>query len=391
MKIRTLLSFTVFIIVLVASTIGCERTQQVLQSTSSEKRLSGEIAIGVVSSQTGDAGQTEFGPGAFVMQNSFELALEEINQSKLLGDAMLKFIIEDDMSTVDGAVTAFNKLIHQDKVPVILGVWTSHIAKSVFPIAQENQVVAFSPVVTATGLVEIGDYVFRTSLSADVLIAQGIKQTHARLGYQRAATIGDTVDFASQVSNTVFRQILADYGVEVLPNETFVTGETDFTKQLQQIKTHNPDAIFISAQDIELVRILTQARALGIPSEVPFFTLILSKDLIQSADAAAEGTITFSGWTDTADTPGNQTYVQNYEARYGILPSFWAAQSYASVFMLAEAIRTAQSTDAAAIAAALVQIKDFETILGPVSFDANGNAIYDPVVLIVKNGTLEVF
>ena len=391
MKFRTLLSFTVFIIVLVTSTIGCERTQQVLKSTSSAESLSGEIVIGVVTSQTGDFGQTEFGPGAFVMQNSFELALEEINQSKLLGDAMLKFIIEDDMSTVDGAVTAYNKLIHQDKVPVILGVWTSHMARSVFPIAQENRVVAYGPGVTAPGLAEIGDYIFRTSLTADVLIAEGIKQTHARLGYQRAATIGDTVDFASQVSSTAFRQTLADYGVEVLPNETFVTGDTDFTEQLTRIKALNPDAIFISAQDIELVRILKQARELGIPSEVPFFSMILSKDLIQSAGTAAEGTIAFSTWTDTADTPGNQAYVQNYEARYGIPPSSWAAKSYASVFILAEAIRTAQSTDAAAIAAALAQIKDFETILGPVSFDANGNAVYDPVVLIVKNGALEVF
>ncbi len=370
---------------------GCERTKQVLQPTTSSEPLSGEIVIGVVSSQTGDGGQTEFGPGAFVMQNSFELALEEINRSQVLGDAKLKFIIEDDKSTVDGAVAAFNKLIHQDKVPVILGVWTSHIAKSVFPIAQENGVVALSPVVTASGLTEIGDFIFRTYLPAEVLIPQGIKVTHARLGYQRAATIGDTVDFASQVSNAVFRQTLADYEVEVLPNEAFVTGDTDFSEHLSRIKALNPDAIFVSAQDIELIRILTQARELGIPNDIPFFTLILSKDLIQSAEAAAEGTIAFSGWSHTADTPGNQTFVSDYEAAFGMQPSFWAANSYASVFILAEAIKQAQSTEAAAIATALSQIKDYPTILGDFSFDAHGNGVYEPVVLIVKDGMLEVF
>ena len=35
-------------------------------------------------------------------------------------------------------VAAFNKLIHQDRVPIILGVWTSHVERSVFPIAQET-------------------------------------------------------------------------------------------------------------------------------------------------------------------------------------------------------------------------------------------------------------
>ena len=60
------------------------------------------------------------------------MALEEINTSQLLGDVSLKFIIEDDMSTVEGASAAFNKLIHQDKVSVILGVWTSQVAKICF-------------------------------------------------------------------------------------------------------------------------------------------------------------------------------------------------------------------------------------------------------------------
>ncbi len=353
--------------------------------------LSGEITIGVVLSQTGNYGQTDFGPGALVMQNSFELARQAINQSQLLGDATLKFIIEDDMSTRAGAVVAFNKLINQSRVPVILGVWTSHIAQSVFPIAQENGVVAFSPVVTASGLAEIGDFIFRTSLSSDVLIRQGIGVTHTRLGYDRVATIGDTVDFASVVSSKVYKQTLADYGVSVLTNETFITGDTDFSEQLARIKALSPDAIFVSAQDIELIRILTQARALGISNDIPFITLILSQDLIQSAGAAAEGTITFSGWVQTADTLGNRSFVDTYAATYGMPPSFWAAQSYAAVYILAEAIKTAQSTDAAAIAGALAQINDVETILGQFSFDAHGNGMYDPVVLIVKNGTLEVF
>ena len=88
------------------------------------------------------------------------MALEEVNNSKSMG-TQLEFIIEDDRSTVEGAVEAFNKLIHEDQVPVILGVWTSEVAQSVFPIAQENQVVAFSPVVLGGGLTEIGDFAFR--------------------------------------------------------------------------------------------------------------------------------------------------------------------------------------------------------------------------------------
>ena len=392
MKLKSFAFISIFVIaVFVTGIIGCERVKQVVKPATQMEGLSGEISIGVVLPQTGDLGPGEFGPGALVMENSFNMALEEINQSQMLGEISLKFIIEDDMSTVEGAIGAFNKLIHQDNIPVILGVWTSHVAKSVFPIAQENQVVAFSPVVIASGLTAIGEFIFRTSHSTEVLIPAGVKVTHEKLGYQRVVTIADSVDFASRVSDEVHRKVFADNGIEVLTTETFETGDTDFSAQLTRIKELEPDAIFLSAQQIEVIRILTQGRELGIPADIPIISHVLSIDEIQSAGDAAEGAITFTSWVSTADTPGNQTFVQNYTARYGMEPSVWAAQPYAAVYILAEAIKNAQSTDSKAIAAALAEIKDFDTILGKFSFDPNGDAIYDPVVLIVKDGKLEIF
>ena len=392
MKIKTFAFIYIFTIAgLVAGIIGCERANQVVKPTTQMEDLSGEISIGVVLPQTGDLGPGEFGPGALVMENSFNMALEEVNQARLLGNATLKFIVEDDMSTVEGAVAAFNKLIHQDKVPVILGVWTSHVARSVFPIAQENGVVAFSPVVVASGLAAIGEFIFRASPSTDVVIPIGVKVTQEKLGYQRVATIADTIDFASRDSEEIYQKAFTDNGIEILTAESFETGDTDFSVQLTRIKELNPDAIFVSAQQIEVIKILTQGRALGIPADIPFISRVLSIDEIQSAGVAAEGVITFTDWISTADTPGNQAFVRNYKARYGMEPSVWAAQSYAAVYIFAEAIRNAQSMDSVGIRDALAEIKDFDTVLGKFSFDANGDAVYDPVVLIVKDGKLESF
>ena len=393
MNIRrfTKFAFIVVIAALIAGISACDQIQQLLIPAPPQMEgLRGEISIGVVLPQTGHLGPGEFGPGALVMENSFNMALEEINNSQL-SDVRLKFIIEDDQSTVEGAVEAFNKLIHQDKVPVILGVWTSHVARSVFPVAQENGVVAFSPVVVASGLTAIGDFIFRASHPADVLIPGGVKVTQERLGYQSVATIADTVDHASRDSDAIFKKTFADSGIELVASETFATGDTDFSAQLTRIKESNPDAIFVSAQQIEVIEILTQGRQLGIPSEIPFITTVLSVDEIQSAGDAAEGAITFTSWVSTADTPGNQAFVQNYTTKYGMEPSVWAAQPYAAVYILAKAISDAQSTDSTAIRDALANITDFDTILGKFSFNAIGDAVYDPVVLIVKNGELQVF
>lgn len=393
MKIRrfTTVAFVLAIVALIMGLSACDQIQQLL--VPAPPQMEGqprEISIGVVLPQTGHLGPGEFGPGALVMENGFNMALEEINNSPL-SDVRLKFIIEDDRSTVEGAVAAFNKLIHQDKVPVIIGVWTSHVAQSVFPIAQENQVVAFSPVVVASGLTAIGDFIFRASHTTEILIPDGVKLTQEKLGYQQVATIADSVDLFSRDSDALFKKTFADSGIEVVASETFVTGDTDFSAQLTRIKESNPDVIFVSAQQIEVIEILTQGRQLGIPSEVPFISIVLSVDEIQKAGDAAEGAITFTDWVSTADTPGNQAFVQNYTAKYGMEPSVWAAQPYAAVYILAEAISNAQSTDSTAIRDALANIIDFDTILGKLSFNAVGDAVYDPVVLIVKDGELQVF
>ena len=124
---------------------------------------------------------------------------------------------------------------------------------------------------------------------------------------------------------------------------------------------------------------------------MPFIIRTLTIADVQAAGDAAEGAITFVGWASAADTPGNHTFVQNYSAKYGVEPNNYAARSYAAVYILAEAIANAQSTNSTAIRDALANITDFDTVFGKFSFDAVGDAVYDPKVLIVVNGQLEVF
>ena len=228
---------------------------------------------------------------------------------------------------------------------------------------------AIGPTSAAPGLSAIGDFVFRVSLTADKLVPIGVQMTHEQLGYQQVAKIVDSVDFFSQSNDVVLSEALNANGIEILITETFETGETDFSAQLTRIKDLNPDAIFISALPSETTKILMQGRQLGIPTNIPFIvTVTLASDQIQILGDAAEGAITFTSWVSTASTPGNQAFVQNYTAKYGVEPNTFAAQSYASVYLLVTAIKKAQSMDSRAIRDAMANIMDFDTVLGPVLF-----------------------
>jgi branched-chain amino acid transport system substrate-binding protein len=118
----------------------------------------------------------------------------------------------------------------------------------------------------------------------------------------------------------------------------------------------------------------------------------LTGNEVQIAGEAAEGAITFTNWSAMANTPGNQAFVEKYRAKYpGIEPDPWAAQSYATLYILAEAIANAQSAEATAVRDALANTMDVPTILGNFSFDEVGDAVYDPIVLTVENGELVAF
>ena len=379
----TTFTFVLAIVLLIVGLSACDQIQQLLlPATPQMEGPSGEIPIGLVYPVTG-----RLDAFALPIQRGFELALGEVNNSQL-GDVRLKFITEDDQSTIEGAVEAYNKLILAG-VPVIFGPTTSGQAEAAFPIAQQNGVVAFSSSSNATGLSALGDFIFRAGLTTDILLPSGVRATHAKLGYQQVATIYDEIDLYSIDSHEKFRNTLTEIGVEILITETFQSNDTDFSAQLARIKEANPDAIFIAAQLPEQTGILIQGRQLGIPTEVPFITSLIND--VENAGAAAEGAISFAGWISMADTPGNQAFVQKYRATYGSEPNAWTAQSYAAVYIVAAAIAEAQSTDSTAIRDALANTKNFDTVLGAFSFNDVGDAVYDPIVQIVENGEFQIF
>ena len=386
-KMVTTAAFALAIVSLVIGLSSCDRVASVVSEGEApqmtDQMTSQGVSIGVAVALTGQYAE----PYGLPIQRGLELARAEINA---LSDANLTFTTVDAQSTVEGGIAAVQQLVDQG-VPAIIGIAVSTHLKEAFPIAQENGVVAFSPVSSAAGLSSIGDFVFRTGLATDILTTSGVKATHEKFGYQSVATLYDDADVYSTSSNEEIVKVLGASGVEVLTMETFQTGDTDFSEQLTNIMSMAPDALFISSLAPEITQIILQAREIGIPDSVHLIVPDLTGNEVQAAGGAAEGAITFTSWFGMSNTPGNQTFIENYRATYGIEPEPWAAQAYATLYILANAIAGAQSTDSAAIRDALAQTTDFPTILGNFSFDPNGEALYDPIILVVKDGEFQVF
>ena len=136
------------------------------------------------------------------------------------------------------------------------------------------------------------------------MVPNGIEATHAKLDYQKVATLYDETDDFSIDGDAAVREALTAKGVIILGTETFRGGETDdFSTQLTRIKALNPDAIFVSSLPPEKPQILLKGHELGIAA--PFIIRTLTEADVEAAGEAAEGAITFVGWGTMIDTPGN--------------------------------------------------------------------------------------
>ena len=135
MNVRRMIAFT-FTFAIVALVVGlssCERAAQILpdDTTTMPTMMDGEYPIGVIVALTGEYAD----PYGFSMRNGFELAREEMNASS---GANITFIIEDDQSSVDGAVSAVESLVDQG-VTTVVGSAISTQFKAAFPIRSQRR------------------------------------------------------------------------------------------------------------------------------------------------------------------------------------------------------------------------------------------------------------
>ena len=374
----SVLMFIFATLTLVICLAGCEK---MLDMMPEDEMTSNEITIGVAVAETGDNAE----PYGLPMLRGLELAKEQLN----MAGANIVFVREDNMSTLEGSKAAVQSLVDQG-VPAIIGVGISTQLKEAFPIAQAAGVIAFSPISSAAGLSgEIGDFVFRAGLATNILIPRGVMQTHEALEYNTAAIIYDSDDAYSTSVKEELTEVLIAAGVTISSTEMYVTAETDFTAQLDAINSDPPDVLFVAALSTDMVKIIIQASDHAITSRliIPDLTAVE----VAGAGNSAENAIAFAGWSELDDSPKNQAFVMSYMDTHGNIPSPWAAQAFASLNILANAIRVSGSTDAAAIRDALATTSDLDTVLGAFSFDPNGEAIYDQIVVLeVKDGTLQI-
>ena len=339
--------------------------------------------VGVISYLTG--------PGASygeAITNGINLAHKEITD---LGEVDIELKIEDSAGKQEEALSVAQKLMNSENVDAIIGPTLSTEMQIVGPEADLNGVPILGTSNTAEGIPQLGEYVFRNSIPETLAIPASVQKAIDKYGAKKVAILYGNDDVFTKAGYDTMKQVAEDLDLEVLTTETFQLGQSDYKAQLTKIKSLNPDLVLASALYNEGAVILDQARKMGI--DVPFVggNGFNSPEVIKIAGDAANGLIVATPWFSKKDDEKVKKFVEDYEAAYGMEPDQFAAQAYDGFYVMAEAIKNAGEADRDAIRDALAEIKDFEGVLGKMSFDEDGDIIMEPTVLIIEGDEYVVF
>ena len=345
------------------------------------------IKIGVVASMSGPASTT----GKDIWQSA-ELAADEINANggvyvKEAGKKLpIQLVQGDDESTREGGMKAVSKMITQDNVDLLVGGFSSAVVSAHQTTVAENKVPYIIAGASSTSISNRKDldntYLFyhrpNTDDSADASLmflndvirpAINKKFNFAADRPLRVALIFQDSPFGKGQQSAVINITKAKkLPFEIVAEESFKMGESDFRTALTSIKSKNPDAIYAVTFLNELIPLTQQARR-----DVGLNTLILSiennddPDYYKGVGEYGEYSVMESRFSPYALPEGitkvkTEKFLDDFEKKYSGFAGMMGAATYESVYIARNAIENAGTLDKAKVAESLKGISQ-ESIL----------------------------
>jgi branched-chain amino acid transport system substrate-binding protein len=351
------------------------------------------VKIGVTQPLTGPVAAS----GNYVAQGA-KIAESFLNAKGGIMGKKVKLIIEDNKSNPKEAVATAEKLIVRDKVPVMMGAWSSTYTLAVMPKLMEYGVPMVVETSSSGKITTSGNpWIFRISPTSE-MEAKAFGSKVGEFGIKKADFLVVNNDWGRGASKQ-FSKMLKNKGIQVGVMETMDAGAQDLSAQLAKIKASGSDTLFLTTSVEQITLVLKQAKEQRLTNRIITTGGSSSPDqLIEQAGAAAEGTyhlLFFAPWfPQAAPNPAvAQKFVDEWNTRgykfAGLTEGF---RGHDGIMTIAAGIESAKSTNPDDIRKALWGVK-VHGVNGDISFikqgpsgKESGQNVPNVYVVTIKNG-----
>lgn len=307
-----------------------------------------------------------------------KLAAEEINAKGGIGGKKIQLIIEDNKSNPTEAASVAEKLITRDKVPAMIGAWSSTYTLAVMPKLMEYKVPMVVETSSADKITTSGNpYIFRIS-PTNGTEAKSFARFIKQIGIKKADFLVVNNDWGLGAA-AEFGKVLKENGATVDRTLNMDAAAQDLTAQLSSLKGSDSDTLFLTTGVEQMTLVMKQAQALGIKRRIVTTGGTLPDQLIAQAGSAADGSYhdaMFAPWFP--NTAGDPEVAKSFIAAWtkaGLPPGGMpeGARGYDAVRVLAKAIEKAGAADSEKIRAALWEVS-YAGLTGNIKFEKVGPA-----------------
>lgn len=343
------------------------------------------IKIGGLAPLTGEVAQ--YGEAVI---NAVKLAIEEINKDGGILGKQIKFICYDEKGDATEALNAYNRLVDEGIVALV-GDVTSKPTKAVAQKAVEDNMPMITPSATEESITQNGENVFRTCFIDPY---QGRLMAHYakyKLGASTVAILYDIDDTYSKGIADAFEASAKGFGMTVTNKEGYASKSTDFNSQLTKIINSNPDVLMIPVYYNDVALIVGQAKAHGLKAKLlgaDGWDGVLEVIDKSNVDALANAYFC-SQYSATDPNPAVQDFLKKYKETYNKDANMFAVLGYDSMYILADAIERAGSTEADKIIEALRET-NYNGLTGITTFDENRNPVRQAIITSFEGNSYKV-
>jgi branched-chain amino acid transport system substrate-binding protein len=319
------------------------------------------IKIGVTGPFTG--GSSSMGVS---MRDGVKLAVDEINKAGGVIGRQLLIIERDDEAKNERGVQIAQELINKEKVAVTVGFINTGVALASQRFYQEAKIPVMNNVATGSLVTHQFDdqpenYIFRNAAHDSIQAPMVVEEAITRRGYKKVAILADSTNYG-QLGRADLEKALELKGIKAVAVEKFNIKDVDMTPQLLKAKAAGAEAVLTYGIGPELAQIANGMTKLG--WKVPMigsWTLSMA-NFIDNAGPGGEGARMPQTFIQEPTTPKRQSFIINYLKTFNpknarIDSPVSAAQGYDSIYLLAAAIKQANSVDGPKIKAALEDLK----------------------------------
>ncbi|MDY4692587.1 MAG: ABC transporter substrate-binding protein [Blautia sp.] len=346
------------------------------------------ILIGYVGALSGDTAL--WGQAGL---NGMELTAKKINEEGGILGREVKIIGLDGKGVPDDSVTAYKKLVEEDKVCAVVGTNFSSCNIPIAAVADELEVpviatAASNEQVTVDSDGKLHPYSFRLCFIDSYMGYLAGNYAYNELGLKTCAVIEDITDSYSTSVGNYMVDTFQDLGGELVASEEAQNGDNDFRAQLAKIAAAQPDVLFIPWNYENVCLIAQQARELGITSVLFGADGWDTSELTDLANGSLEGCYYIS--RPGFNLPEAAAYGEEYSKEYNVDLESECLYGNDGVMWIKQAIETAGSDDPKAIRDALENTESFDGLLGHMSVDpATHNPTRDAAVFTIKDDKVE--